>query len=380
MWFTSLVLKNLWRRKIRSVLTATSMAIAVCAVLAMLGTADGYEQSFAALYEARGTDLIVSQAGKAQAIASKLDEDLGKRIKQIPGVRDVEGAFIDLYSFPETPVVYVFGLDPNSVLMEESKLKQGRKLTHNDSRKVAMGSALARNLNKKMGDTFDVIGEPFEIVCIYDSFNLLESNGAVVPLREMQEVYKEPGKVTTFLILFEESHKNPVKLEEIRKQLEALRKPNGKPYDFLVQTTRDHVKANQETQLLKGLAWASSVIAMLIGFVSMLNTMMMSITERIREIATFRAIGWRKLRIMRMIFLESLVLSTVGAAFGVLLAIPLMEFLANFSATSSLVVSRITLDVLGKGVSMGLLAGLLGAIYPAWIAANLNPASALRHE
>ena len=61
----------------------------------MLGTAEGYEQSFTALYEARGTDLIVSQAGKAQAIASKLDEDLGKRIKQIPGVRDVEGAFID---------------------------------------------------------------------------------------------------------------------------------------------------------------------------------------------------------------------------------------------------------------------------------------------
>ena len=69
MWFTSLVLKNLWRRKIRSVLTCTSMAIAVCAVISMLGTAEGYEQSFAALYEARGTDLVVVQAGKTQRIA-----------------------------------------------------------------------------------------------------------------------------------------------------------------------------------------------------------------------------------------------------------------------------------------------------------------------
>jgi putative ABC transport system permease protein len=147
-----------------------------------------------------------------------------------------------------------------------------------------------------------------------------------------------------------------------------------------VQSTRDHVKSNMETQALKGLAWAASLIAMLIGFISMLNTMMMSISERIREIATFRAIGWRKLRVMRMIFLESLVLSVLGAVLGVLLAIPLMEFLANFSMTSSLVVSRLTPETLVKGIGMGLVAGFLGAIYPAFIAANLSPASALRHE
>jgi putative ABC transport system permease protein len=182
------------------------------------------------------------------------------------------------------------------------------------------------------------------------------------------------------LILLEDSYKRPDKVEEVREQIEALRTSTGGTLNIAVQTVQDHVKTNFETQVLKGLAWVSSMIAMLIGFVSMLNTMMMSITERIREIATFRALGWRKLRIMRMIFLESLVLSAIGAGLGVLLAVPLMEFLAAHSVTSTMVVSRLSPGIIGQGVGMGMLAGLLGAIYPAWIAANLSPATALRHE
>ncbi|MBI1831245.1 MAG: ABC transporter permease [Planctomycetes bacterium] len=461
MWFISLVFKNLWHRKIRSILTCTSMAVAVCAVLSMLGTAEGYEQSFAALYEARGTDLVITQAGKAQRIASNLDEGLVARIAQLPGVKNVEGTLVDLASFPEANVVYFFGLDPKSVLVEPSKIKEGRALRATDYRKVCIGRTLARNLGKKLGDSIEIVGEPFEIVAIFDSYNLLESNGGVIPLREMQELVGK-GKVTTVLVLLERDYKVPEKVDEVRKSIEALRDPlksdfgghvtfqdieegitlrkdrdafgaekwviteskdgrrpqiviedengktlkaypipvgaslavrsrqkveagtvlanNAKPLNIDVQPTRDHVTSNMETQALKGLAWASSVIAMLIGFVSMLNTMMMSISERVREIATFRAIGWRKWRIMRMIFMEAFVLSAIGAALGVALAVPLMEFLANFSMTSSLVVSRITFETFCKGVGMGLTAGLMGAFYPALIAANLSPASALRHE
>ncbi|MBM3994368.1 MAG: ABC transporter permease [Planctomycetes bacterium] len=465
MWFISLVFKNLWHRKIRSILTCTSMAVAVCAVLSMLGTAEGYEQSFAALYEARGTDLVITQAGKAQRIASNLDESLIGRIAKIPGVKAVEGTLVDLASFPEANVVYFFGLDPSSVLVEGSKIKEGRPLTAADRRKVAIGRTLARNLGKKLGDSIEYLGEAFEVIAIFESYNLLESNGGVIPLKEMQE-FLGKGKITTVIVILNGDYKSPEKVAEVRKNIDALRDPvpsehvgyavlqdivegenarktvddkgverlviteykggpekkerlkpriaieddQGKqlatyplavgatvavrakqkvdkgtvlamkPLNIDAQATRDHISSNMETQTMKGLAWASSFIAMLIGFVSMLNTMMMSISERIREIATFRAIGWRKHRIMQMIFMEAFLLSAIGALLGIALAVPLMEFLANFSMTSSLVVSRITLETFFKGVGMGLFAGLLGAFYPAIIAANLSPASALRHE
>jgi len=382
MWFISLVVKNVWRRKVRSVLTCTSMAIAVCAVASMLGTAEGYEHSFSQLYEARGTDLVIVQAGKTQRIASYLDEKIADQVRKVPGVKEVSGTLIDLASFPEANLiaVYLFGLEPDSLKIDASRNAKGRVFAKGERRKVIMGNVLARNLGKKLGDDIEISGEKFEIIMIFESINLLESNGAVVPLHEFQELLGQPGKVTTFLILLESAYKHPDKVEEVRKEIEAIKGPNGSPLNIVVQSTEDHVKSNFETQVFKGLAWASSMIAMIIGFVSMLNTMMMSITERIREIATFRALGWRKWRIVRMIILESLMLAGVGAVLGILLAIPLMEFLANYSVTSSMVPSKLTMDIIGKGIGMGLLAGLLGAIYPAWIAANLAPAAALRHE
>src|SRR6185436_12215956 len=97
----------------------------------------------------------------------------------------------------------------------------------------------------------------------------------------------------------------------------------------------NHVQTNVETQTFKSFAWASSMITIIIGFVSMLNTMMMSINERLREIATFRAIGWRKLRIMRMIVSESLILASLGVVLGIVVALPLMEFLSTYAATST---------------------------------------------
>ncbi len=382
MWFISLVMKNIWRRKIRSVLTCSSMAVAVCAVISMLGTAEGYEQSFSALFEAQGADLVIVQAGVRQQVASSLDHGLAKRFKAIPGVRDVEGTLVDLQHFDKVgiPVVYFFGVDPNSILLKEGKLLEGRKMVASDRRKMAIGSMLARNLGKKLGDKIRYFSEDFEIITIFESTNSLESNGGVIPMEEMQELHGTPNRVTTFLVMLDKDRKKPEDIEAIRAKMESLTDAKGKSLNIAVQTTRDHVKANFETQMLKGLAWVSSTVAMLIGFISMLNTMMMSITERIREIATFRAIGWRKSRVMRMIIFEALVLSIAGAGMGLLFAIPLMEFLTRFSMTSTLVVSSLTLEIIGKGVGMGIAAGLLGAIYPAWIAAQLSPASALRYE
>lgn len=382
MWFVSLALKNVWRRKIRSFLTCTSMAVAVCAVIAMLGTAEGYERSFAALYEARAVDLVVVRAGITQRIASNLDEALGERMRQIPGVRAVEPTLIDLLTFEQAQLVavYVFGLKADSLLLENTQLLQGRRVTVDDRRKAMMGNMLARNLGKKAGDKVEIEGEPFEVIGIYDSFNMLESNGAVVPIHELQELMGRQKQVTTFLIFLSDVPDRVAAVERVRQQVEDMRDAKGQTLRLAVQSTQDHVKTMFETQMLKGLAWASSTIALIIGLISMLNTMMMSISERIREIATLRAVGWKKRRIVKMIVLESMVLAVFGCAMGVALALPLVEFLSRYSLTSSVVVGQVTPAILGKGIGLGLLAGFLGALYPAWIAAQMPPAQALRHE
>jgi putative ABC transport system permease protein len=349
----------------------------------MLGTAEGYQRSFGQLFENRGADLIVTQAGHAQRIKSSLNEKLGTRLAQIPGVKWVEPVLVDMVVLEENEMdlsgVYVFGLRSDSIAIGQMRVLAGRKLEPTDQRQAVLGNMLAQTLGKTVGDEIAILGVRFEIVGIYQSYNMLEANGAVVPLRELQEVMS-PGshRVTTFLIVLDEAPDQGKAVERVARQIEEM--PLEGDSKLSVLSTRDHVKSTFELQVLSGLAWASSTLMLFIGIVSMLNTMMMSVSERVRELATLRALGWKKSRVLRMILLEALILASIGAAVGVLVAWPVMGLLANHRLTGIVVVTQITVEILAKGVGLGILAGLLGAFYPAFIATQLSPVLALRHE
>jgi putative ABC transport system permease protein len=128
------------------------------------------------------------------------------------------------------------------------------------------------------------------------------------------------------------------------------------------------------------MAWITSAIALAIGSVGMLNTMVMSVLERTQEIGILRAIGWRKKRIVQMILCESFLLSLVGAVAGVLLAMLLTRTLASFSPVQAYVRSDLSPVVIAIGFALAGLVSLAGGAYPAIRGANLPPTEALRYE
>src|SRR5437762_3398096 len=95
MGFLTFLLKNLFRRKTRSLLTGVAVAVAVGTTVALLGVADGFRRSNEAAYSTRGIDLIVMEANKPLQINSELEEKTGERIARIPGVRDVTPGLVD---------------------------------------------------------------------------------------------------------------------------------------------------------------------------------------------------------------------------------------------------------------------------------------------
>jgi putative ABC transport system permease protein len=136
----------------------------------------------------------------------------------------------------------------------------------------------------------------------------------------------------------------------------------------------------QQIKLARGVAWAISAIAVVIGAIGMLNTMVMSVAERVREIGTLRAIGWTKHRVMSIIFCESILLSVGGAALGTVAAVGLTKFLSSLPVTSGVIQGRIAPFVMVQGVFVAILVGASGAAFPAFWGASQAPAEAMRKK
>ena len=143
---------------------------------------------------------------------------------------------------------------------------------------------------------------------------------------------------------------------------------------------QDFVKNVGPIRSAQAVSLAVSAIALALGGIGMLNTMIMSVYERIREIGTLRAIGWRKFKVVRLILVEALVLSIAGALLGTLAAKLMTVGLSHLPAASGFVASDIAPLVIIEGCAAAMIVGVGSAIYPAIWGASLSPTEALRRK
>lgn len=376
MWLTTLVYRNIARRRIRSALTVAGMAIAVAAVVALVGIANGFERSFSELYAGQGVDVVVVRARVADRMTSVLDESLDAEIAQLSEVESVQPVLLDVISIEEAGLygIVIQGVAPASTPESERTTTEGRWFQDNNERAVVLGAILARNLGKSVGDQLEIYeDEFFEIVGIYDRQNIFENGAMLMPLGQLQMLLGQEGLVTAFNVRATRPTSGE-QIEQLVARIDAL----GPGVSALA--TDEYVATDAKIQVATAMAWSTSAIALVIGAIGMLNTMIVSVFERTGEIGILRAIGWRKSRIVRMILLESSLLSLAGAVIGVLLALLLTNLLSRAPVTSSMVEAWIAPHVMLQGLMIALLIGLLGALYPAFRAARLMPTVALRNE
>ncbi|MCK4470893.1 MAG: ABC transporter permease, partial [Anaerolineae bacterium] len=123
-----------------------------------------------------------------------------------------------------------------------------------------------------------------------------------------------------------------------------------------------------------------SFLAVFIGAVGMLNTMLMSVLERTREIGVLRALGWRRGRVLRMILQEGLALGAVGGVCGILLGLGLAWGMSQMPGMGEMVDPRYSPELFARALVVALITGVIGGLYPAWRATRMRPVEALRYE
>ncbi|MHB1555985.1 MAG: ABC transporter permease [Isosphaeraceae bacterium] len=374
MGFITLIVRNATNRPMRTALTAIGLSVAIAAVIILVGISWNFERSFAAIYRSKRIDLIAVHAGSTNQLSSSLDAKLVDRVRQIEGVADASPTLVDTVAFEDRNIasVLVNGWVPESLLFRGIRTLDGRSLRPGDDHEALLGRVLALNLDKKVGDRLDVAGEPFTVVGTFESESLFENGALVLPLTTLQKMMGREGQATGLVITAKSPE--PEYLEPLRKRIEAALP------GVAVTPARDYVLADTQIRLAKAMAWATASIAMVLGAVGMLNTMLMSIFERTREIGLLRAVGWRRRRVLAMILGESLAIALAGSVLGGVLALAGMRALTLSPTSRGFIEPNIPPEVLGLGLLMGIGLSVLGGLYPAARAAALDPTEALRYE
>ena len=368
MTFFSLTLKNLARRRFRTALTISALATAVAAVVALLAVADGFTDSFAKIYQSHRVDLVVSRTGTADRLSSTVEETFVDEIAQAAGVQSAAGVLLETLSLEDQQIygIPAMGMLTETWLMDDYEFDQ--RLDQPPTAAIYLGENLAERAGLSTGDPVNLFGDPFTVAGVFRSTSVWESGSMILPLGQLQNLAGRDGSVTYVNVRLHPDADGEAAIgaiESIDPKLTAL-------------ATQEFVDTDTRLRLAGAMAWMTSVIAILVGSIGTLNTMMTSVIERTGEIGLLRATGWPASKIVRLILAESTLLAAASVLLGTAGAVVLLQMVAANPAAAGLIAPAVTPAVLIRGAAIGLLIGWFGALLPAFRAARMQPAEALR--
>jgi ABC-type antimicrobial peptide transport system permease subunit len=362
-----MTLRNLWRQGTRTVLTLLNIGVSIAAVIALEGTAAGMVGSFTAMMRESETDLFVAESGVDMDF-SAIDERVGARLALHPEVAAVSGMFWTGTTHDQMAMLIVYGYHPREFAIRHYRIIEGEPLA--GRREILVGRMTAEKLSIEVGNTMRLMKSNFRVVGIYETGQAFEDAGVIVGLREAQTITGKPHQVQFYLI----SLRDPGQAVQAQAALEAA----FPDLDFSL--TSELAESTSDFRVLQEMADQVSLVAVFIGAVGILNTMLMSVLEQTREIGVLRSLGWRRRQVLGMILKESLVLGLLGGLCGIPLGLGLGTLIGAAGIWGGAIEPLYAPMLFVRAIVVAMGAGTIGGLYPAWRATRLQPIEALRYE
>jgi len=378
--------KSIKNNKIRALLTMLGIIIGVASVITLVGVGQGSSQSVTEDIGSLGTNLLTLSVNDTTSV--QLKEDQLTQFEELRGISKVAPVVTGRVSSENgenSTQVSITGTNSTYLSVRSLTLSQGRFISDMDNelrqKVVVLGSDTASTLfpnQNPVGQSIQVEGVSFKVVGVLESvgtsLGMSGDSVIVAPLSTTQRVVKN---TTIGTIYFQAESEDRINLAKFQVQgLMTTLFPNSSDY-YSVSTQEDLMKtmssvSNTMSLMLGGIA----SISLLVGGIGIMNIMLVSVSERTKEIGIRKAIGANRQSILLQFLIEAIVLSTLGGLIGVFLGLGVSKLMELFS---SITISY-SLSVTSLAFLFSLLIGVVFGVFPANKASKLNPIQALRQE
>ncbi len=406
-WLTILTaLRILARNRLRAGLTMLGIVIGVAAVIAMVSIGEGAKRAVQAQIATMGTNVIIVFPGvtsvsgvrgsQGSAVTLTVSDALDLK-KRIPLLADTGWARRDVMQ-----IVYgnrnwngpINGISPSYLTIRDWSFTSGGPFTQTDlesaARVALIGQTIVANLfdpgEEPVGAVIRIKNVPFRII------GVLASKGQSAQGSDQDDVIFIPfstaerkvfgtsfiGSVGAMFGSTDQVEDLPMAAEQIREVLRARHRLQAdQDDDFTIRTQVDIGKVQEDTsETLTRMLFAIASVSLLVGGIGIMNILLVSVTERTREIGVRMAVGAKRLHILMQFLIEAMTLSLVGGALGIVLGITGAKMTTLIAGWPTIISGNVII----LAFFFSLVVGLFFGLYPANKAARLNPIEALRYE
>lgn len=385
-----LILRNLLRRKVRTVLTVGGIVIGVFALTVMGAMSEKLTKLVQGGEKYYATKVLVMDATSSAFYGgAPMTIEKETEIEQVDGVAY---ASPDVSLMLDEEVGVSFGVpamivshDPKADQYESFKLKaaEGRLLNADDQGKVVLGPDLAETKGWVVGQTIQLRKRDFEVVGIIEKTLTAPDNSAIVPLADAQQIvhatlpdaFKQSIKseqiVSDFAVYLKDVSQSTEVANRIKEQV-----PGVKAYDpsFFKK------QISQGTAIFNLIILSGALIAIIVGGFSIMNTLTFSVIERTREIGIKKAVGARAGRILKEFLIEAAAIGVIGGVVGIALGVAMTAIINASSRGGGIILFLVTPQLIAEVFAFSVVISVVAGFFPARRAAKLNPVEALRYE
>ncbi|MCC0007957.1 MAG: ABC transporter permease [Hyphomicrobiaceae bacterium] len=394
-----LALQALRRNAMRSLLTVLGIVIGVGAVIAMVTIGNGATAKVTADLAKLGSNLLMVNPGqfgpgRASSDAKPFNSrDIDAMRSQLTGVKAVAPLAqmsATVVAGAENRIVSISGIDNDYFVAQAWAIASGRSFTDGELRGGRAACIIGETVRSKLLGSGDPIGRLIRVGKVScEVIGLLEAKGqssfgtdqddtVLMPLRTFQRRISGNTEIARIMV----SARDGTDTAKLQADIEALMRERrnittGKDDDFSVADMKQIVQATSGTAtILTGLLGAVAAVSLVVGGIGIMNIMLVSVTERTREIGIRLAIGALERQVLAQFLAEAIVLSLFGGLIGIVLGLSLaglgtMVLQVPFTVDPSIVLLAFAFSAL---------VGIVFGYFPARQAARLNPIEALRHE